>query len=59
MNWLTAYLVVINIVSFAAMLIDKKRAMNYQWRIPEKTLFALAIIGGERRVHHWHVACAA
>ena len=65
MNWLTAYLVVINIVSFAAMLIDKKRAMNYQWRIPEKTLFALAIIGGSggsiigmwlvrHKTRHWY-----
>ena len=40
------YLVAVNIVAFALMGIDKKRAINHAWRIPEKTLFLSAILGG-------------
>lgn len=40
------YLVVINIVAFALMGIDKKRARQHAWRISEKSLFLSAILGG-------------
>lgn len=40
------YVVIINIISFIVMGTDKRRAVNHKWRIPEKTLFLLAIIGG-------------
>jgi uncharacterized membrane protein YsdA (DUF1294 family) len=40
------YLIVINIVGFAVMGIDKHRARMNQWRVKEKTLFLIAIIGG-------------
>lgn len=40
------YLFVINLVTFAAMGIDKSKAKRGRWRIPEKTLFLLALIGG-------------
>jgi len=40
------YLIIMNIAGFASMGIDKKRAVNKQWRIPEATLFGIAIIGG-------------
>lgn len=40
------YLIVINLISFAAMGVDKSRARKRSWRIPESTLFVLAIIGG-------------
>ena len=43
---LLIYLVVINIVAFAAMGLDKYKAKHKKWRIQEKTLFFLAIIGG-------------
>ncbi len=43
---LTLYLVVINIAAFAMMGIDKKRAKNHKWRIPETRLFASALMGG-------------
>ena len=42
--WL--WLAVINLVAFLAMGIDKYKAARQKWRIPEKTLFLLAIIGG-------------
>ena len=42
--WL--WLSVINLAAFLAMGIDKFRASRQKWRIPEKTLFLLAAIGG-------------
>ena len=40
------YLVVINLITFFAMLIDKKKAENGSWRISEKSLFILVLLGG-------------
>ena len=40
------YLLLINLALFAAMGIDKYKARHGLWRIPEKRLFALAILGG-------------
>jgi len=41
-----AYLVIINIAGLISMYIDKRRAIKNKWRIPEKTLFIIAIVGG-------------
>lgn len=46
MNWITPYLIVINIVAFLVMFYDKKRAINEQFRVPENVLFLLTILGG-------------
>lgn len=40
------YLIVINIVGFFAMGIDKWKAKNDAWRIPENTLFGITALGG-------------
>ena len=40
------YLLIVNIVAFFLMGIDKKKAQTGAWRIPEKTLFLSAILGG-------------
>lgn len=40
------YLAGINIVAFVVYGADKARARKNRWRIPEKTLFLLAIAGG-------------
>ena len=40
------YFLLINIAGLLSMHIDKKRAIKSKWRIPEKTLFLIAIIGG-------------
>lgn len=45
-NYLIIYLIIINLFGFLLMGIDKKRAIKHQWRIKEKTLFLMAIIGG-------------
>lgn len=43
---LCVYILAINLVLFAAMGIDKWKAQHGRWRIPERTLFLLAILGG-------------
>lgn len=40
------YLVIINLIAFLAMYIDKKRAKWGKWRIKESTLFTLVLLGG-------------
>ena len=40
------YLLIINVISYTAMGMDKYRAVKQQWRIPEKTLFLFALLGG-------------
>lgn len=40
------YLLIINILGFALMGIDKRKAIRRQYRIPEKTLFAGSLLGG-------------
>ena len=46
MQALFIYLVLINAVSFLLMLVDKLKAKKNLWRIPEKTLFLVAALGG-------------
>ncbi len=40
------YLLLINAVGFALMLIDKRKARKNRWRIPEVTLMTVAALGG-------------
>ena len=68
MNSLTLiilYLAIVNILGFALMGIDKRRARKMAFRIPEATLFAIAIIGGSlgsilgmllfrHKTRHWY-----
>lgn len=46
MQFFIYYFIIINILAFFLMGIDKKKAQMGAWRIPEKTLFLSAIIGG-------------
>lgn len=43
---LIIYLLVINIIGFLAMGIDKFKAKKGYWRIPEGTLMTICLIGG-------------
>lgn len=50
-NYLTpiniiAYLLIINLIGILIMLIDKRKAEKGSWRIPEKTLLIVALLGG-------------
>ncbi len=59
------YLIVVNLIGFALMGIDKRRAIKKLWRIPESTLFIIALIGGSigsilgmrtfrHKTRHWY-----
>ncbi len=59
------YVVMMNLVSFALMGIDKYKAKKKAWRIPEATLFLFAIFGGSigsilgmflfhHKTRHWY-----
>lgn len=45
-DFIYIYLLIINVIAFALMGIDKKRAVRHAYRIPEKTLFLSALLGG-------------
>ena len=40
------YFIVINIIGFFIMWLDKRKAIKGSWRIPEKTLFTITALGG-------------
>ena len=43
---ISSYLILMNLIGFALMGIDKHKAIKGAFRIPEATLFVVAIIGG-------------
>ncbi len=62
---LSYYLIAVNVLAFVLMGIDKRRAKKNAWRIPEKTLFLPAILGGalggvagmrlfHHKTRHWY-----
>lgn len=40
------YLLTVNLIGILIMFIDKRKAINGSWRIPEKTLLIVALLGG-------------
>lgn len=59
------YLAVINVAAFATFGADKSRAKKDAWRVPEKRLFLLALLGGSlganlgmhlfhHKTRHWY-----
>ena len=40
------YFIIINIIGFLIMFIDKQKAKKGKWRIPEKVLFIITALGG-------------
>ena len=62
---LIVYLMLINLIGFAAMALDKRRAIRHKWRIPERTLFLIALLFGSigvltgmyvfrHKTRHWY-----
>lgn len=62
---ITSYFLIVNFLGFAAMGIDKHKAKAGSYRIPEATLFILALIGGSigstvgmfffrHKTRHWY-----
>lgn len=65
MKVLFMYLIIINLLSLFLMAEDKRRALRHLWRIPERTLFAAALVGGSagallgmylfhHKTRHWY-----
>lgn len=40
------YMISVNLITFAVFGYDKQKARQKGWRVPEKTLFFLALLGG-------------
>ena len=40
------YFIIINLIGFFIMWLDKRKAIKGAWRIPEKTLFIITALGG-------------
>lgn len=43
---ITGYIIIISLVGFISMGVDKRRAVKRAWRIPERTLLFIACFGG-------------
>ena len=43
---LVGYILIINMLTFIVFVVDKKRAVKNRWRISEKTLMTMTVIGG-------------
>ncbi|MCQ2524576.1 MAG: DUF1294 domain-containing protein [Lachnospiraceae bacterium] len=63
--WILSYVVLINLLGFIIMGVDKNRARNHDWRIAESTFFIVAVIGGSlgcilgmyafrHKTRHWY-----
>lgn len=59
------YLIIINIAGLSVMGIDKRRAVRHAWRVPEKTIFLISLLGGSlgawsgmylfrHKTRHWY-----
>lgn len=53
------YFIIINIIGYVIMGIDKRKSLKDKWRVKEKSLFTIAFIGGAsgmllgmRNFHH-------
>ncbi len=64
-DFIILYIAAVNVISFIVMGVDKRRAVKRAFRIPESTLFVLAIIGGSigsiagmhlfhHKTRHWY-----
>lgn len=62
---IAGYFAVMNLIGFAMMGIDKRKAVKKLWRIPEYTFFVVALIGGSigtiigmhlfhHKTRHWY-----
>jgi len=64
-NFIIVLLLVLNIFGFILVALDKYKAKNRLWRIPERSFFILSILGGSvgvyfglfffnHKTHHWY-----
>ena len=64
-DYIYYYLLAVNILAFVLFGVDKQKARRNKWRIPEKTLFLSALLGGgagaiigmyffHHKTRHWY-----
>lgn len=64
-SYIVLYLVIMNLTGLLMMGIDKRKARKRAWRIPESTLFIIALVGGSlgttvgmhlfhHKTRHWY-----
>ncbi len=46
MQFFTVYLILVNATALLLMHLDKEKAIKGKWRIPERVLLTVAVIGG-------------
>lgn len=62
---ITGYIATVNLIGFFLMGIDKRKAIKHAFRVPEATLFTIALIGGSigsiagmyffrHKTRHWY-----
>lgn len=64
-KWIIVYLLIMNLCGFAAMGLDKHKAKKKAWRLSEKLLFGISVLGGSvgtwmgmyvfhHKTRHWY-----
>lgn len=46
LKYVVLYIILINIIGFGMMALDKYKAQKSYWRIPEKSIFVVTLLGG-------------
>ena len=46
MIWILGYFLLINLIAFVVCFVDKRKSIKDKWRIQEKTLLILSLLGG-------------
>ena len=65
MKWLLIWVLALSMLDFVLMGVDKRKAKKHRWRVPEKTFFLIALVGGSpgailgmyafrHKTRHWY-----
>ena len=65
LKWIALWVLFWSILDFVLMGVDKRKAKKHRWRVPEKTFFLVALVGGSpgailgmyafrHKTRHWY-----
>ena len=65
LKWIALWVLFWSILDFVLMGVDKRKAKKHRWRVPEKTFFLIALVGGSpgailgmyafrHKTRHWY-----